>query len=147
MHRGSDDVDWPGDELQLKTGFDFLELPDEYDALAPDGSEIRLLAETPRASMVHCSLAPGRVSIAVAHRTVEELWYCLEGGGQLWRRQGDRETVVELAPGVSVSIPLGARFQFRNTGDAALRFIIATIPAWPGDDEAFPVPGPWSASL
>ena len=130
----------------MNNGFDYLELPATHDAMAPDGSEIRLLAETPRASMVHCSLGPGRVSIAVAHRTVEELWYCLEGSGQLWRSLGDREEVVELVPGVSVSIPLGARFQFRNPGDATLRFIIATVPAWPGDDEAFPVPGRWPSS-
>lgn len=129
----------------MNNGFDYLELPAAFDALAPDGSEIRLLAESPRASMVHCSLGPGRASIAVAHRTVEELWYCLEGSGQLWRRLGEQEKVVELAPGISVSIPLGARFQFRNTGKATLRFIIATIPAWPGDDEAYPVPGHWSA--
>ena len=133
--------------MGLRDGFDFLELPAAFDALAPDGSEIRLLAATPRASTVHCSLAPGRVSIAVAHRTVEELWYCLEGTGQLWRSLDGREAVVELVPGVSVSIPLGARFQFRNTGKAVLRIIIATVPAWPGDDEAYPVPGRWSASL
>jgi mannose-6-phosphate isomerase-like protein (cupin superfamily) len=131
----------------LINGFDYLELPAAHDALAPDGSEIRLLATTARASMVHCSLGPGRVSIAVAHRTVEEIWYCLEGSGQLWRFIGGVEEVVEMAPGVSASIPLGARFQFRNTGDAALRLIIATVPAWPGDEEAYPVPGRWPASL
>ncbi len=129
----------------MNDGFDYRELPAAHDALAPDGSEIRLLAETPRASMVHCSLGPGRVSVAVAHRTVEELWYCLEGSGQLWRRLHGREEIVELLPGVSVSIPLGASFQFRNPSDAPLRFIIATVPAWPGDDEAYPVPGRWPA--
>ena len=45
-----------------------------------------------RASMVHCTLGPNRVSMAVAHRTVEEFWYCLEGNGKLWRRLGERET-------------------------------------------------------
>ena len=126
--------------------FDYRELAPAYDLLAPDGSEIRLLAQTPRASMVHCSLPPGRVSIAVTHRTVDELWYCLGGCGQMWQRLGDHEEVVDLAPGVSVSIPLGAHFQFRATGDRALQIVIATIPAWPGDDEAYPVPGRWDAS-
>ena len=130
----------------MNNGFDYLELPEDHDALAPDGSEIRLLAATPRASMVHCSLGPGRTSIAVAHRTVEELWYCLEGRGRLWRSLDGREEVVELVPGVSVSIPLGSRFQFHNPGAETLRFIIATVPAWPGDDEAYPVPGRWPAS-
>lgn len=128
----------------MDKGFDYLELPAAYDTLAPDGSEIRLLASTARASMVHCSLGPGRVSIAVAHRTVEELWYCISGRGRLWRRCNDREEVVDMAPGTSVSIPLGAHFQFRADGDDPLRFIIATVPAWPGDDEAYPVPGHWA---
>ena len=126
--------------------FDHLTLPPEYDVLAPDGSEIRELAASERASMVHCTLGPNRVSMAVAHRTVEELWYCLEGNGKLWRRLGEREEVVELAPGVGASIPLGTHFQFRSTGDRPLCILIATIPAWPGDDEAFRVPGRWPPS-
>ena len=72
--------------------FDHLTLPPEYDVWAPDGSEIRELAASERASMVHCTLGPNRVSMAVAHRTVEEFWYCLEGNGKLWRRLGERET-------------------------------------------------------
>ena len=31
-----------------------------------------------------CTLPPGRVSTAVAHRAVEELWYFIEGRGQVW---------------------------------------------------------------
>ena len=122
-------------------------LPRSADTLAPDGSEIRFLARTPRASMVHCCLPPGQVSIAVAHRTVEELWYCLEGSGRMWQRLGEREEVFDLVPGAGVSIPVGAHFQFRATGDRPLRLIIATVPAWPGDDEAYRVPGRWTASL
>ena len=37
------------------------------DAIAPDGSEVRLLAATPRGSMAHFELPGGRVSAAVAH--------------------------------------------------------------------------------
>src|SRR5690242_796237 len=54
----------------------------EYDALAPDGSEIRLLVEVNGGSMVHCSLAPGAVTRAIRHRSVEEVWLCLAGRGQ-----------------------------------------------------------------
>ncbi len=127
----------------MRAGFDYLTLPRKYDALAPDGSEIRELAVSDRASLVHCTLGPGRVSAAVAHRTVEELWYCLEGSGQLWRWLGEQEEVVEMVPGVSVSIPVGTHFQFRSTGDQPLRILIATVPPWPGADEAFRVPGNW----
>ncbi|MCY3831692.1 MAG: cupin domain-containing protein [Chloroflexi bacterium] len=107
-----------------------------YDLLAPDGSEIRLLHSLAGASVVHCSLPVGGVSIPVTHRTVEEVWFFLRGDGQVWRKQGEREQVLDVKPGVSLTIPLGARFQFRNVGDVPLEFIIATTPPWPGEDEA-----------
>ena len=52
---------------------------------------MRVLLRLGRGSMAHFELAPGRVSRAVAHRAVEELW------------------------------------------------------PWPGDDEAYEVPGEWPA--
>jgi mannose-6-phosphate isomerase-like protein (cupin superfamily) len=122
---------------------DYKQLARDCDVLAPDGSEIRLLSETRRGSMVHCTLNPGEVSVPVAHRTVEELWYCLEGTGQMWRRHGDEERVVDVAPGGSLSIPTGAHFQFRTIGDRPLRFVIVTMPPWPGEDEAYRVAGHW----
>ena len=72
----------------------------------------------------------------VRHRTVEEVWYILSGEGEVWRRRGDEEEVLPLAPGISLTIPLGADFQFRAIGAAPLEFIIATSPPWPGEDEA-----------
>ena len=45
----------------------------EPDAIAPDGSEVRLLSRTDRGSMAHFALAPHAVSRAVAHKTVEEV--------------------------------------------------------------------------
>ena len=125
---------------------DYKELPKDRNVLAPDGSEIRLLSVTSRGSMVHCTLNPGEVSAPVAHRTVEEVWYFLEGTGQVWRRNGDEERVVDVAPGVSLSIPVGAHFQFRTTGDRPLKFVIVTMTPWPGLDEAQPVPGYWPAT-
>ena len=108
----------------------------EYDLLAPDGSEIRLLHSLSGASVVHCSLPVGAVSTPVRHRTVEEVWVFLSGEGQVWRKQGARELVLDARAGVSLTIPLGTQFQFRNTGDVPLEFIIATTPPWPGADEA-----------
>jgi mannose-6-phosphate isomerase-like protein (cupin superfamily) len=114
-----------------------------YDALAPDGSEIRLLAATARASMVHCTLPPGGVSLAVAHRTVEEIWWVVEGEGEVWRRLGEVEEVVAVGPGVALTIPTGAHFQFRATGPAPLRILIATMPPWPDEHEAYRVTDHW----
>ena len=113
------------------------------DARAPDGSEIRLLVSGVRGSMVHCTLAAGTTSLAVRHRTVEEVWYVLRGHGEVWRRQEDAETVLAVQPGVSLTIPLGAHFQFRATGGAPLEVLIVTMPPWPGEDEAVRVPDHW----
>ena len=116
--------------------FESNQVADDYDLLAPDGSEIRLLHSTSAASIVHCSLPLARVSIPVRHRSVEEIWYFLAGRGQVWRRQGEREELLEVRVGISLTIPLGTSFQFRNTGDVALEFVIVTMPPWPGADEA-----------
>ena len=120
------------------------ERPEEdYDVLAPDGSEIRLLAAVGRGSMVHCTLNQGQVSLPVAHRTVEELWYILEGAGQVWRRLGEEERIVDVSSGTSLSIPVGAHFQVRTVGDRPLRIAIVTMPPWPGEEEAYGVEGYW----
>jgi len=122
------------------------------DLLAPDGSEIRVLVQVPRGSMVHCTLQPGQVTRAVQHRTVEEVWLCVGGSGQVWRQvRGDAqrerpEEVVNVEPGVALTIPLGVAFQFRSNGPRPFEVVIATMPPWPGDDEAVPVDGPWEAT-
>jgi mannose-6-phosphate isomerase-like protein (cupin superfamily) len=117
-----------------------------YDLLAPDGSEIRILVSLPRASMVHCALQPGQVTRATLHRTVEEVWFCLAGAGQVWRRSADVEEVVDVAPGVALTIPLGVSFQFRAIATQPLELVITTIPPWPGEDEATFVEGPWEST-
>ena len=117
-------------------------LPADF-VTAPDGSEIRLLLETVRGGLSHCTLPPGKVSLAVRHQTIEEIWYFLGGAGELWRKLDDREEVVPVAPGVSISLPTGVHFQFRNTGRDPLIFAIATMPPWPGMDEAVRVAGHW----
>jgi mannose-6-phosphate isomerase-like protein (cupin superfamily) len=122
------------------------QLESAYDVLAPDGSEIRLLVQVQGGSMVHCRLQPGQVTLAVRHRTVEEMWYCVAGAGQLWRNVGVTEEVVELEPGVALNIPLGAAFQFRASQSQPLELVIATIPPWPGPDEAVPTDGIWKGA-
>lgn len=118
-------------------------LPAAYDVLAPDGSEIRVLGRVAGASMAHGALPPGAVSLAVAHRTVEEIWYVLGGRAEVWRHRNGAEHVVLAEPGMSLTIPLGTAFQFRTVGDEPFTFIMCTVPPWPGDGEAVPVPGHW----
>jgi mannose-6-phosphate isomerase-like protein (cupin superfamily) len=125
------------------TAFEVGKLPEHYDVLAPDGSEIRLLASSDGGSMVHCTLQRHRKSMAIRHRTVEELWYVVGGRGEVWRKFGSEESVSQLETGSSLKIPLGTHFQFRNTGEEPLVLVIATIPPWPGDDEAVRVSDFW----
>ena len=115
----------------------------EYDYLAPDQSEIRLLPEMHGGGMAHCTLPPGGVSHAVRHQTVEEIWYFVSGAGQVWRRQGEHQETTDVSPGVAITLPVGTHFQFRNTGEAPLEFVIATMPPWPGKDEAVRVEDHW----
>jgi len=113
------------------------------DAIAPDGSEVRLLGSLSRGSMAGFRLAPGAVSRAVSHRTVEEIWYFAAGRGRIWRRRGEHEEITELAPGVSITIPIGTQFQFRCDGGEPLEAVAVTMPPWPGADEAYAVTGIW----
>lgn len=126
--------------------FETRTLPPEPTVTAPDGSDVRVLVAVPRGSMAHFQLGPGRTSAAVEHRSVEELWYVVGGRAEMWRRQGAVEEVVLLQAGMSLSIPVGTRFQFRTVGPEPFCAVGTTMPPWPGPDEAVLVEGPWRAS-
>src|SRR4051794_38326746 len=113
------------------------------DAHAPDGSEIRLAGAVAGGSVAHGTLPPGAGSLAVIHRTGEEIWDVLSGSAELWRRQDDREEIVSLQTGLAITIPLGTSFQFRTLGEAPFSFLMCTMPPWPGDNEAVPIEGHW----
>lgn len=131
--------------------FESAETADAPVVTAPDGAEVRpLLVLDGRGSLAVFELAPGQVTHAVSHATVQELWQVVAGRGELWRRQDGREEVHRLAPGTAVSIPLGTAFQFRADADAdgPLRITAVTMPPWPGTDtEARPEEGPWKATV
>ncbi len=113
------------------------------DAIAPDGSEVRVLCATSRGSMAVFTLAQGAVSRPVAHRTVEEVWYFLAGQGRMWRCLDTEEQITQVGVGVSVALPAGTAFQFRADGAGPLVAVAVTMPPWPGLSEAYAVAGPW----
>ena len=121
-------------------------LPATPDVVATDGSDVRVLLATRGGSMAHFTLAPGTTSIAVAHRTIDEVWLFLSGRGQMWRRLDDREEIVGVEPGVCITIPVGTRFQYRATGGEPLIAVGVATPPWPGDGEAYVVEGRWPAT-
>ena len=116
------------------------------DVTAPDGSEIRLLVDSRhgavKSSLAEVTLGPDEITRPVWHRTVEEVWYVLEGTGKVWRCPPDSapETVppMDVGPGDALVIPTGWRFQFSVGASGSLRFLCHTTPPWPGDDEAVP---------
>ncbi|HSW24159.1 MAG TPA: cupin domain-containing protein [Burkholderiaceae bacterium] len=125
------------------TEFATKPLPGRRDAIAPDQSDVRILLQLKHGGMAHFELGPGKTSRAVAHRTVEEIWFFLSGHGEMWRRQGAREEVAPVQAGVCLTIPLGTHFQFRSLGDEPLAAVAVTMPPWPGEGEAYEVTGCW----
>ena len=97
--------------------------------------------------MAHFQLMPGEVSKAMAHRTVEEIWFILSGEGEMWRKQGEFEEVIKLHAGICLTIPLGTHFQFRVSGTEPLAALGITMPPWPGENEAVPVSAKWDSNI
>lgn len=122
-------------------------LPITPDTNAPDGSEVRVLLDVAGGGMAHFELAPGGISKPITHRTVEEIWYFLTGRGQMWRKQGNRAEIVDVFPGVCLTIPLGTHFQFRAFGHEPLAAIGVTMPPWPGEGETIEVSGTWQPTV
>ena len=123
--------------------FETKRLPVERNAIATDGSDIRILLGLRGGDMFHFELPPGQISTAVTHKTIEEIWFFLSGRGQMWRRTEDYEEVVAVEAGVCLTIPLGTHFQFRSFGYEPLAAIGVTMPPWPGEGEDAAVEGKW----
>ncbi len=126
---------------------DTKRLPVKPDATAPDGSDVRILLGLADGGMAHFELGPGETSVAVAHRTVEEIWFFVNGRGEMWRKEGDHETIVPVDPGVCIKITVGTHFQFRSFGYEPLAAVAVTMPPWPGEGEAYIVDGIWQPTV
>ncbi len=126
-----------------------LRLDETTPVIAPDGCTVLPLLSFPSGSLAHCTLAPGGVSAAVRHEVVQEIWHFTAGTGEVWRRSPHtgQEPIVTVEPGVSLTIPEGVEFQFRNTGSEPLVFLCFTMPAWPGEHVASVVTGRWEPRL
>ena len=127
--------------------FETKRLPSTPQAVAPDGSDVRILLALGAGGMAHFELGPGQTSRAVTHRTVEEIWYFVSGRGEMWRQQGEESGVVDVSAGVCLTIPLGTWFQFRCIGTEPLAAIGVTMPPWPGEGEAVFVKGQWQPTV
>lgn len=128
-------------KLTMSKIFDYKIKTEQHDYLAPDKSEIRLIVEGTKGNCAHCVLPTGKTSLAIKHKTVEEIWCILLGQVEMWQKSSHEERIVELKEGVGLTIPNGNHFQFRNTGADPLCILLVTMPPWPGKDEAVFVEG------
>ena len=119
-------------------------LKPDADYLAPDGSEIRLLPTMKGGGLCHSTLPAGNTSSPVSHHHVEEIWYVLDGQGEVWRKAAGAGGTVRMSARTSLTIPPRTAFRLRNTGAGPLCILIATMPPWPGPQEAEKAVGVWS---
>ena len=125
---------------------DHLALPVEPTVVAPDGSSVRVLLQSRHGGLAHFEFPPGETSPAVRHQSVDEIWYFVSGSGRMWTSAGAREGF-EVEPGICVAIPANTSFQVRSFGTEPLVAIGATMPPWPGPNEATIVEGPWEPTM
>jgi len=118
-------------------------LPERPDAKSPAGADIRYLMDGERGNMIHSTVPAHQVNKATVHATVSEFWYILEGHGEIWRDNGEENSITLLVPGTSIDIPVGTAFQYRNVSDEDLKLICIAMPPWPGETEATYVDGIW----
>ncbi len=100
-----------------------------------DGSEIRELLAYRNSCIRNQSLAEARLAPGVSttphyHPAAEEIYFILDGQGQM--RVGDEVRLV--GPGDAIAIPPRASHQLSNTGDCILRLLCCCAPAYEHDD-------------
>ena len=117
------------------------------DARSPAGADIRFIMDGDTGNMIHSTVPPRQINRATIHATVSEFWFVLEGEGEIWRKDAYEERVTRLEAGVSIDIPVGTAFQYRNIGNVDLKFICITMPPWPGDQEASHLGGAWEPTI
>lgn len=122
-------------------------LPLTASGKSPAGADVRFIMDGTTGNLIHSTVPPGQINRATVHSTVCEFWYILDGNGEIWRRDDTEEKITRLVAGVSIDIPVGTAFQYRNVGTEPLRFICITMPPWPGDHEALHIEGAWNPTV
>src|SRR5262249_34817581 len=129
------------------TDFQTKHLPMQRDAVAPDGSDVRILLGLAGGGLACFELGPNETSKGITHLTVEEIWFFFSGRDAMWRKEATRTQTVDVYPGVCLTVPLGVHFQFRSFGFEPLAAVGVTMPPWPGEGEAIVVEGAWQPTV
>jgi mannose-6-phosphate isomerase-like protein (cupin superfamily) len=103
-----------------------------------DGSTIRELLGLPTSSVRNQSLAeatlePGQSTQRHYHRKSEEIYYLVEGSGEM-EVDGER---AQVAPGDAILIPSGAWHEIRASESGPLRFLCCCAPPYRHEDTFF----------
>ena len=135
----------PNQKSAEKTPFHLSQLlPEKHQHISPAGAEVRVLMNDHLGGIAHCTLKSATITRAVQHKTVSEFWHVLSGQGEIWRDTGTHQEITKLRPGVTIYIPVGTKFQYRNDSNVDLVFICVTMPPWSGANEARIIKnGPW----
>jgi len=103
-----------------------------------DGSTIRELFGLPTGgaehqSLAEATLAPGQATQRHYHRASEEIYFVLDGEGEM-ELDGERRRV---GVGDAVAIPPGAWHELRAEGDRPLRILCSCAPPYRHEDTFF----------
>jgi mannose-6-phosphate isomerase-like protein (cupin superfamily) len=114
---------------------DVVNLAEAPPFITKDGSEIRELLAHRNSAIRNQSLAEARLPVGAAtaphfHPRAEEIYFILEGRGQMQIEASVRA----VAPGDAIAIPPGLRHQITNTGDVTLRLLCCCAPCYENDD-------------
>ncbi len=114
---------------------DVKNIDDVTPFVTKDGSQIRELLAHRNSCIRQQSLAEARLPAGAAttphyHERTEEIYYILQGAGQM--RLGEESR--NVAAGDAVAIPPGAVHQIANTGSGTLKFLCCCAPAYEHDD-------------
>lgn len=85
-------------------------------------------------SIAHAVLGPGGESLPHGLRESSEVYYIIEGKGEM---HIDDEQA-DVFPGQAIYIPPGSVQHIRNTGETELKFLCIVHPAWRREDEFKP---------
>ena len=113
-------------------------LADAEPFVTADGSTIRELFGRPTGGVEHQSLAeatlaPGQATQRHYHRASEEIYFVLDGEGEM-ELDGERRPV---GAGDAVAIPAGAWHELRAEGDRPLRILCSCAPPYRHEDTFF----------
>jgi mannose-6-phosphate isomerase-like protein (cupin superfamily) len=82
-------------------------------------------------SLAHATLEPGAASLPHRLKTSSEVYFILEGEGEM---HIDSEQA-EVGAGQAALIPPGSWQHIRNTGNVDLKFLCIVHPMWQAEDE------------